>query len=199
MKINKTKGKLIAIDGPNGVGKTTLIAEIVKELEKKKINVLRTSEPTKTELGNFIRNIQDKVKKETLACLVVGDRYEHLSSEVLPALEDGKIVLMDRYILSSYILQGIDGLDFKFIDDINQNITLPDLQIALFADEKTLEKRLNQRDYKTRFEHDPKKELDFMYMGIDELKSKGVNVEIINNTSDFEINKNKIVNLILEA
>lgn len=199
MKTNKTKGKLIAIDGPNGVGKTTLITEIVKELEKKKINVLKTSEPTKTELGNFIRNIQDKVKKETLACLFVGDRYEHLSSEVLPALEDGKIVLMDRYILSSYILQGIDGLDFKFIDDINQNITLPDLQIALFADEKTLEERLNQRDQKTRFEHDPKKELDFMYMGIAELKNKGVNVEIINNTSDLEINKNKIINLILEV
>lgn len=198
MKKNENKGKLIAFDGPNGVGKTTLIAEIVAKLESQRIEVLKTSEPTKTVLGNFIREIQDDIKKEALACLVVGDRYEHLSSEVLPALREGKIVLMDRYILSSYVLQGIDGISFEFIDDLNQNIILPDLQIALLADEKILEERLSQREKRTRFEYNSKIELDFMEKGIERLREKNVNIEVIDNTLGLEINADKIIELILK-
>ncbi len=46
-----------------------------------------------------------------LACLVAGDRHHHLASEVLPVLRAGKVVICDRYLPSSLVLQCIDGID----------------------------------------------------------------------------------------
>ena len=46
-----------------------------------------------------------------LACLVAGDRHHHLATEILPALHAGKVVICDRYLPSSLVLQAIDGIE----------------------------------------------------------------------------------------
>lgn len=115
MKDNLFGGKLIAIDGPNGVGKSTIIAAVEKKLLLHKVDVFVTKEPTNSELGCFLRNFSEKKKGLGLACLVAADRYEHLKNEIIPMLEQKKVVITDRYILSSIILQGMDGVDTKFI------------------------------------------------------------------------------------
>ena len=55
MKINTFGGKLIAVDGPNGVGKSTIIEAVEKKLRLYSVDVFTTKEPTDTELGFFFK------------------------------------------------------------------------------------------------------------------------------------------------
>lgn len=77
-----------AFDGPNGVGKSTLINEVSNMLQERGIEVLNTSEPSTLEIGKFTRRISEYVRKETLACLVAADRYEHINKVIQPALDE---------------------------------------------------------------------------------------------------------------
>lgn len=200
MKKNTTKGFFVAIDGPNGVGKTTLLEEIEKIIKSKNIQLYKTKEPTNSILGNFIREISEEINGNTLACLVSADRYEHLKNEIIPELEKGKIVITDRYVLSSLILQVIDGVKENFILNLNSQIIKPDLQLAIFADEKVIQERLDQRETLTRFEknNQSKKEINNMKKGIEKLRKLNIEVLCINNNNDLEYNANKIADYIIE-
>lgn len=94
----KSIGYFIAVDGPNGVGKSTLIAAIKNKLEILGYDVYVTREPTDTKLGNFLREFAEQHSGVSLACMVAADRYEHIINEIMPALGEGKIVISDRYI-----------------------------------------------------------------------------------------------------
>ena len=152
MRNNDYKGTLIAFDGPNGSGKSTLIRLVKEALLLKGHKVHVTSEPTATELGEYVRAFSETHGGISLACMVACDRYEHLRNEIVPMLEEGRIVITDRYILSSLILQGMDGVDADYILCLNEKFIKLDLQIAVYADEKTLQKRLGDREVLTRFE-----------------------------------------------
>lgn len=195
MKDNLFGGKLIAIDGPNGVGKSTIIAAVEKKLLLRKVDVFVTKEPTNSELGCFLRNFSEKKKGLGLACLVAADRYEHLKNEIIPMLEQNKVVITDRYILSSLILQGMDGVDTKFILNINGEIIKPDLQVAVFADEKVIQSRLSERESLTRFEKDNQSqdELQYMKLGVRELRDLNINILNIDNDCNLDNNVDKIV------
>ena len=200
MKKNTTKGFFVAIDGPNGVGKTTLLEEIEKIIKSKNIQLYKTKEPTNSILGKFIREISEEINGDTLACLVSADRYVHLKNEIIPELKKGKIVITDRYILSSLILQVMDGVKESFILNLNSKIIKPDLQLAIFAEEEIIQNRLKQRDKLTRFEknNQSKKEINNMKKGIDKLRKLNVEVLCINNNDDLEYNANKIADYIIE-
>lgn len=88
-------GYFLAIDGPNGVGKTTIIAELQKRFEELGISTYTTSEPTHTRLGAFTRSFAENHSGIGLACLVAADRYEHLECEIIPELTAGKVVITD--------------------------------------------------------------------------------------------------------
>lgn len=200
MRKNSYDGKLVAIDGPNGVGKSTIIAAVAKKLQLLyAVDVFVTKEPTSTELGAFLRSFAEEEKGLGLACLVAADRYEHLKNEIIPMLEQRKVVITDRYILSSLILQGMDGVNTKFILDINDEIVKPDLQVALFADEKTIQSRLGERENLTRFEKNNQSgcELKYMNLGIKILMDLKTNILNINNQCDLDSNVDKIVSAIL--
>ena len=123
-----------------------------------------------------------------MACLVAADRYEHMTNEIIPALEEGQLVISDRYILSSLILQEMDGVSATFVLTVNSEIIKPDLQLAVFADERVLQKRLSERDTLTRFEkgNQSKSELDFMERGIIELRKYNIDVMNIYNNDNLE-------------
>ena len=200
LKKNTTKGFFVAIDGPNGVGKTTLLEEIEKIIKSKNVQLHKTKEPTNSILGKFIREISEEINGDTLACLVSADRYEHLKNEIIPELKKGKIVITDRYILSSLILQVMDGVKESFILNLNSKIIKPDLQLAIFAEEEIIQNRLKQRDKLTRFEknNQSRKEINNMKKGIDKLRKLNVEVLCINNNDDLEYNANKIADYIIE-
>lgn len=65
------------------------------------------------------------------ACLVAADRYHCLATEIRSALAAGKIVLCDRYVASSYVLQHLDGVPIEFIEALNADANRPDLAVIL--------------------------------------------------------------------
>lgn len=192
---NKYKGLLVALDGPNGAGKTTLINALKEELENNGYDICITNEPTETDLGKYVRKFAEEHEGISLACLVAGDRYEHLNNIIIPELEKGKIVITDRYILSSLILQEMDGVKTDYILTINGNIIKPDLQVAVYADENILHERLNQRNIITRFEKNNQSNVELYYMskGIKTLQAEGVEVLQICNNTNIEKNVKTII------
>ena len=196
---NNSKGFFVAVDGPNGVGKSTLIETIKTKMESKGYAVYMTKEPTTTELGDFIRKFAEDHSGISLACLVAADRYEHITNEIIPELNKGKLVIADRYVLSSLILQVMDGVSDTFVLDLNSNIVKPDLQLAVFADEEILHKRLAERNVLTRFENGNQSNSELIYMkkGIVELEKRNVNVLCINNNDNLETNAEEVVSCIV--
>lgn len=161
--------------------------------------VYTTKEPTDTKLGDFIRKFAENHSGRSLACLVAADRYEHISNEIIPELKKGALVITDRYVLSSLILQEMDDVSNTFILNLNSDIVKPDLQLAVFANEEVLQKRLADRTVLTRFErgNQSNKELIYMESGIVELEKLGVNVLRINNNDNLEANVEKIITFIV--
>lgn len=188
------QGKFIVIEGPNGVGKSTIIESLNNKLRETSFQVVTTKEPTYSELGIYIRKNQDMYRKEVLACLVVANRYEHIETVIRPAILEGKVVLSDRYFPSSLVYQGMDGLDSDFVHGLNQKIIVPDLTVFLYADENLLKSRLKQRSEITRFERDQQLEIELYKEASMSLMAKGWNI-IELDTSHLEVME--IVNMII--
>lgn len=200
MILNNTNGFLVAIDGPNGAGKSALIQAIKQRMEEQDIPVFITREPTDSEFGSFVRAFSEDHTGISLACMVAADRYKHIADEILPELKKGKIVITDRYLLSSLILQGMDGISAETILELNSDIVRPDLQIAVFATEGVLQRRLSERSELTRFEKEnqSQKEIDYMQQGIVELKKNNIPVLQIDNNDNLEGNVKAIISCINE-
>lgn len=106
------KGIFITFEGGEGAGKTTLIEELSKKLASLDFSIVKTREPGGTKLGEHIRNILLQHSKDmpisarAELCLFLASRAQHVGEIILPALEDGKIVLCDRFNDSSLAYQG---------------------------------------------------------------------------------------------
>lgn len=201
MQANCYGGLFIAIDGPNGVGKSTLIERIGSVLRQNGIDVFLTKEPTSSALGIFTRQEAEKIEYNSLACLVAADRYDHLDNVIIPHLKKGQVVISDRYVLSSLVLQRMDDVEIGFIMSLNQNIVLPDLQIVVIADPDTIHERLAARQTLSRFERGNRavQELLFLEKGVEILTEVGVKTITIDNSDNLNTNVSILVNKILEV
>ncbi|MDI6847297.1 MAG: dTMP kinase, partial [Candidatus Bathyarchaeia archaeon] len=132
----KGKGVFICVEGLDGCGKTTQTKLLVRRLGKKGYNVTYTAEPSCGEIGKFIKKYclhgKKRVSSIVEALLFAADRYEHVDNEIIPALNEGRLVVSDRYVYSSLAYQGAAGLDLKWIEKINEHAMRPDL--AIFVD-----------------------------------------------------------------
>lgn len=115
-------------EGGEGSGKTTAIERIAEYLEERGYEVLVTREPGGSEIAEEIRDMLLKERETVMdpmteAILFVAARNEHLNKTVIPALESGKVVLMDRYVDSSLTYQGVGrGLGIDKIWQLNAPI-----------------------------------------------------------------------------
>jgi dTMP kinase len=135
----------VTVDGPNGAGKTSVASAVAAELSAAGEPVHTTRQPSPTPLGDTIRAAERDIAGRALACLIAGDRQHQAQSEIIPKLHEGAIVLCDRYIESSLVLQRLDGVDVDYILAINARIPRPSLRIRLFAQPEVLASRLAQR------------------------------------------------------
>jgi len=109
---DQRKGILISFEGPEGSGKTTQIEHLVPKLEKLGHEIVVTREPGGTEIGEEIRHLlihssnNSEMCPETELLLFAASRAQLVRESILPALEDGKIVLCDRYLDSTTVYQG---------------------------------------------------------------------------------------------
>jgi dTMP kinase len=142
------KGIFIVIEGLDGSGKTTQATLLSKQLEQT-YKVLLTAEPSRAKIGTFIRDCclyEDKrLPTEAEALLFAADRIEHMYSEVKPALEEGKLVICDRYIYSSLAYQGSAGLSLEWIKTINARALQPDISIFIDVPPRRVIERLQRK------------------------------------------------------
>jgi len=119
-----SNGKFITLEGSEGAGKSTNIAFISDYLQSKGIDVLVTREPGGTEIGEQIRKIllnkaNTAMHEDTELLLMFAARAQHIREKILPALEQGKWVISDRFTDASYAYQGAArGMGFERIAEI---------------------------------------------------------------------------------
>jgi len=130
------RGILVAIEGIDGCGKSTLVRALGAALEERGIAHNLTAEPTQGKYGKEIRGLAEKgregVSVEDETRLFVEDRREHVRDLIAPALAAGKVVITDRYYFSTMAYQGARGADPAAIE--NENLEFaprPDLLVLL--------------------------------------------------------------------
>ena len=120
------RGRLIALEGPDGSGKTTQIQLLEKHLKELGYEVVRTREPGGTEISEKVREIildNDNCEMSYMceALLYAASRAQLVNEVIKPALSLGKIVICDRFVYSSMVYQGIGrGLGMERIKSINE-------------------------------------------------------------------------------
>jgi len=146
------KGKLIVLEGIDGSGTSTQAKLLYEALQKRNYPVELTSEPSDGAIGNLIRDYlkgeqifsERNLGAHSLALLFAADRLDHLGSRILPWLIRGKVVVSDRYLLSSLAYQSLD-CDLEWIKIINREAPPPDLTILLDLPVEISLKRVSQR------------------------------------------------------
>lgn len=107
------RGLLVAFEGIDGSGKTTQVDGLCALLERTGVAFVRTREPTDGPFGRRIRESArtGRMSPEDEAAAFIEDRREHVRDLIAPALAEGKVVVVDRYLHSTVAYQGALGLD----------------------------------------------------------------------------------------
>jgi dTMP kinase len=142
------RGIFVCVEGLDGCGKTTQAKLLVKRL-KGDYDAVYTAEPSDGKIGKLIKKHYLHADKRgsavVEALLFAADRFEHLKSEVLPALDDERLVVSDRYVYSSLAYQGAAGLDLKWIEKINEHAVRPSLALFIDVEPETVIRRLKRK------------------------------------------------------
>jgi dTMP kinase len=147
------KGKFITVEGPEGAGKTTIIDMLASNLAEEGYQVLQTREPGGIEIAEQIRSVildkkNTKMDPRTEALLYAAARRQHLAEKVKPALDEGYIILCDRFIDSSLAYQGYArGLGIEEVYSINSFAIegmMPELTLYFDIEPEAGLERINQ-------------------------------------------------------
>jgi dTMP kinase len=152
-------GLFITFEGGEGCGKSTQSRLLLKKLEQQNVPVVLTHEPGGTALGNEVRKTLKRTRDSSISpqaelFLLAASRAQLVAEVIRPALEEGKVVLCDRFTHSTMVYQGYGrGLDFTAINMVNNMATgylNPDLIILLdISPEQGLARKQSLQD---RFE-----------------------------------------------
>lgn len=128
MKIN-SKGLFITLEGGEGSGKTTLLHQLTAYFQKNGRDVLATREPGGTFLGETIRSLllsnssHSKIGLQAELLLFLAARSQHLEEKIVPALNQAKIVICDRFNDSTIAYQGgARGLGVEYVESLCKQI-----------------------------------------------------------------------------
>lgn len=147
----------IAFEGIDSSGKATQSKLLYNHLSKNS-NCILTQEPAySSQIGALIKEILNDNKKfdaKTLQLLFTADRAYHLSSIIIPALNENKTVITDRYILSTIAYGAAEGLDEEWLKLINSKFPLPDIFFIIDVDPRITIKRKKQQKLKLNMKLD---------------------------------------------
>lgn len=159
-----TNGKFITIEGTEGAGKSTALQFIKKHLHAKHIPTVWTREPGGTEIAEEIRNLvlhpktSEVMAPETEILLMFAARAQHLQKLILPALEENKWVVCDRFIDATYAYQGggrLIGMDWiATLDSLVVSNAYPDLTLLLDIEPDIGFERTRRRPQRDRIEQE---------------------------------------------
>ena len=157
----KNKGYFISFEGIDGSGKSTQIQKLAEFLEARDFDIVITREPGGSKGGEEIRNLLlqgnvDRWSAETEILLFTAARRDHLERIILPALEEGKVVICDRFTDSTRMYQGMRGVNLRnLVDTLNEKVIKfdPDLTIVIDINpEISLKRAKSRKTVEERFE-----------------------------------------------
>jgi dTMP kinase len=129
------RGQLIAFEGLDGCGKSTQVTRLAAALRAAGHDVVETREPTNGKYGQRIRSLAKSggsVSHAEELRWFVEDRREHVAAVVEPALSAGRVVICDRYYLSTVAYQGARGADAdEVLESSEAEFPIPDLVVLL--------------------------------------------------------------------
>lgn len=133
------RGKLIVFEGAEGAGKTTQIRLLTDRLTAAHIPCIAMREPGGTPVGDAIREVllhpEQEITDATEALLFMASRAELIAREILPSLIEGKVVLLDRFFLSTYAYQifgrGLSETEIRAANRLATGGLAPDITLLL--------------------------------------------------------------------
>lgn len=150
----------LSVDGIDGAGKSTQLDLLTPWLRKQGLDVVTCRDPGSTALGESVRKIlldrgDVEIHRLSEMLLYMAARAQLVEEVIRPALEAGKTVLSDRFVLANIAYQGYGGkLDIEEVRKVSRVATgqlLPDLTITLDLDVETMASRLTgPTDYMER-------------------------------------------------
>ena len=174
------KGKFITFEGCDGCGKSTQLKMLSEYLTANNIPHIFTREPGGGKISEGIREIllngkNSEMTDECEALLYAAARVQHLADRVKPALDEGKLVICDRYVDSSLAYQAYArGLGKTFVENINAFALqqfLPDVTIFIDLTPEKAFARKQGADENDRLEQAGLEFHKKVYQGYDELAS----------------------------
>ncbi len=154
--IKQNQGLFISIEGPDGVGKSTVIELLKQTLVLDQYQqIVYSREPGGTKFGEQLRNLllnSEELANDsmTTALLFIADRVDHLNKTILPVLKTNGVVIVDRYVDSTAIYQGyLKDIPVETIYALNglaTNQIMPDITFYLRADPEIIKQRSLNRE-----------------------------------------------------
>lgn len=158
------KGLFITFEGADGSGKTTQIKKAAAQLTALGYEVVTSREPGGTQLAEKVRELvldaELPLNTKSEILLYLAARSEHIEKVIAPAVQQGKIVLCDRFSDSTFVYQGLSkGLTYEQLIPLKKlnafacGDVRPDLTVLLDGDTDVLLKRRNLRGVSDRYEN----------------------------------------------
>lgn len=144
-------GFFIVFEGLDGSGKTTVskaVAERLKETIPNQETIWTCEPANEYAAGEFIRQVLRKeveINAWDLAMAFAVNRLDHLNRLIIPAMKKDKIIVCDRYLMSSLVYQSMDGVHIDHIADFNLHAIKPDLTIFLDCSPSACAERIKAR------------------------------------------------------
>ncbi|MBA7615396.1 Thymidylate kinase [subsurface metagenome] len=192
------KALFIALEGGDAAGTTTHSHLLKGFLESKGFRVFLTQEPSQSKIGILIREFlkNKEIPPTTDALLFAADRDLHYKNEIKNKLEEGYIVISDRYIESSIVYQSVqsDKITVDWVKEINKFVGLPDITIILDIDPKIALARKEAEDLEKFEESYFLDKVRNLYL----TRAKEENYHIISSDDIIEIVQDNIQKIVIE-
>lgn len=202
------KGIFITLEGPDGCGKSTIADLLEEELVKLGKEVVHTREPGGIDIAEQIRSVildpkNTKMDARTEALLYAASRRQHLVEKVIPALNDGKVIICERFLDSSIAYQGygreIGAEEIIKINEFAIEGFMPAMTLFLDIDEEEGLKRIENRSFKDRLDQES---IDFHHrvkQGYEAVKTLfPERIKIVDASKSIDEVKNTCLKLILD-
>lgn len=143
-KTKDHKGLLIVIEGTDGSGKSTQIQKLRRWIEDKSYGCMVSEWKTSRLIANVIDDAKDRnlLNATTFSLLYAADFADRLENTIIPALDSGFVVLLDRYTYTAFARDVVRGLDFDWVKQLYNYAPKPDLVFYLDMPIDTLLKRV---------------------------------------------------------
>lgn len=197
------KGKFIVLEGPDRCGKSTQAKLLYNYFLARGYDVLLTREPGGTPTAERIRQIVLEpgldVRPMAELFLYEASRSQHTQEKILPALQAGKIVICERYTMSTCAYQGYGrGIDLQTIETLNQIATLglqPDLTLVFLMSDKYFIER-GEYLFSDRLEQEDLAFRQKMRRGYQEMVSRTPNAYLIDADRNIDEIQHQLVDLL---